>query len=117
MAWKTMDVHEQRVRFVVAGSRREKPLGALCAEFGVSRPTGYHWLERYRAHGVESIAEHSRRPHRSPAQTPFEREQQAVQMRLRYPDWGARKLQVLLAHDRLALAPSTLHRILLPYDL
>src|SRR6266700_1911073 len=61
MAWKTMDVHQQRVRFVVAAFRREKPLGALCAEFGVSRPTGYRWLERYRAHGVEGIAEHSRR--------------------------------------------------------
>jgi transposase InsO family protein len=117
MAWKTMDVHEQRVRFVVAASRREKPLGALCAEFGVSRPTGYHWLERYRAHGVEGIAEHSRRPHRSPAQTAFEREQQVVQMRLRYPDWGARKLQVLLDRDGLALTRSTIHRILLRYDL
>ena len=112
-----MDVHEQRVRFVVAASRREKPLGALCAEFGVSRPTGYRWLERYRALGVEGIAEHSRRPRRSPAQTAFEREQQVVQMRLRYPDWGARKLQVLLDRDGLALTRSTIHRILLRYDL
>ncbi len=37
MAWKAMDVQDQRVRFVVAASRREKPLGALCAEFGISR--------------------------------------------------------------------------------
>ena len=117
MAWKTMDVHEQRVRFVVAASRREKPLGALCAEFGVSRPTGYRWLERYRARGVEGLAEHSRRPRRSSAQTAFEREQQVVQMRQRYPDWGARKLQVLLDRDGLALTRSTIHRILLRYDL
>ncbi len=117
MAWKTMDVHQQRVRFVVAAFRREKPLGALCAEFGVSRPTGYRWLERYRAHGVEGIAEHSRRPHRSPAQTAVEREQQVVEMRLRYPDWGARKLQVLLDRDGIALTRSTIHRILLRYDL
>ena len=117
MAWKTMDVHQQRVRFVVAAFRREKPLGALCAEFGVSRPTGYRWLERYRAHGVEGIAEHSRRPHRSPAQTAVAREQQVVEMRLRYPDWGARKLQVLLDRDGIALTRSTIHRILLRYDL
>jgi transposase len=115
MAWKTMDVHEQRVRFVVAAFRREKPLGALCAEFEVSRPTGYRWLERYRAHGVEGIAEHSRRPHRSPGQTAVEREQQVVQMRLRYPDWGARKLQVLLNRDGLALTRSTIHRSATPH--
>ena len=117
MAWRAMDVHEQRVRFVVAASRQEKPLGALCAEFGISRPTGYLWLERYRACGVEGIAEHSRRPHRSPGQTAAEREQQVVQMRRRYPDWGARKLQVLLGRDGLALTRSTIHRILLRHDL
>jgi transposase InsO family protein len=117
MAWKTMDVDEQRVRFVVAAYRREKPLGALCAEFGVSRPTGYRWLERYRACGLEGVAERSRKPHRSPAQTAFEREQQVVQMRQQYPDWGARKLQVLLDRDGLALTRSTIHRILLRYGL
>jgi hypothetical protein len=40
MAWKAMEVHEQRVKFVVATCRRDKPLRALCAEFGISRPTG-----------------------------------------------------------------------------
>jgi transposase len=117
MAWKTMEVHEQRVRFVVAASRKEKPLSVLCAEFGISRPTGYCWLERYRLQGVGGIAEQSRRPHRSPAQTIPEREQLVVEMRLRYPDWGARKLQVLLKRDGLALTRSTIHRILLRHDL
>jgi transposase len=103
MAWKAMEVHEQRVRFVVAASRKEKPLSVLCTEFGISRPTGYRWLERYRLQGVSGIAEQSRRPHRSPAQTVVEREQQVVEMRRRYPDWGARKLQVLLNRDGLVL--------------
>jgi transposase InsO family protein len=117
MAWQTMEVHEQRVRFVVAASRKEKPLSVLCAEFGISRPTGYCWLERYRLQGVGGIAERSRRPHRSPAQTVPEREQLVVEMRLRYPDWGAHKLQVLLKRDGLALTRSTIHRILLRHDL
>ena len=51
MAWKTMDVREQRVRFVVAAARREKPLVALCREFEISRPTGYLWLKRTRKAG------------------------------------------------------------------
>ena len=37
MPWKTMDVREQRVKFVVAASRREKPFNHLCLEFG-TRP-------------------------------------------------------------------------------
>jgi transposase len=51
MAWKTMDVEDQRVRFVVLASRAERPFSALCAEFGISRPTGYLWLGRYRQRG------------------------------------------------------------------
>jgi hypothetical protein len=39
MAWGSVDVEEQRMRFVVAVSRREKPLQQLCLEFGISRPT------------------------------------------------------------------------------
>ena len=44
MPWKTMDIREQRVRFVVAANRREKSMAELCREFGISRPVGYEWL-------------------------------------------------------------------------
>src|SRR5487761_1526386 len=117
MAWKTMEVHEQRVRFVVAALRRERSLTSLCREFEISRPTGRLWLERYRAGGVASIAERSRRPVHSPRQTAPELEQRVVQLRLRYPDWGARKLQVLLRQAGFGLPASTIHRILLRHHL
>src|SRR6266403_914523 len=96
MAWRSVDIQEQRVRFVVAASRREKTFGILCQEFEVSRPTGYLWLRRYQEQGLAGIAERSRRPHVSPRRTGGEWEQQVVELRQRYPDWGARKLQVLL---------------------
>src|SRR6266542_5051411 len=96
MPWKTMDVREQRVSFVVTASRGEKPFRALCQEFGISRPTGYFWLSRFREGGLISIAERSRRPAVSPDRTPPELEAQVIALRQRYPDWGARKLQVLL---------------------
>jgi putative transposase len=67
MAWKAMDVQDQRVRFVVAASRHEKPLGALCSEFGISRPTGALWFRRYAEAGLAGICERSRRPRNSPA--------------------------------------------------
>ena len=64
-----MEVREQRVRFVVAASQKEKSFLQLCQEFGISRPTGYAWLERYRQEGLEGIRERSRRPQRIPRQT------------------------------------------------
>jgi transposase InsO family protein len=113
MPWKTMEVREQRVRFVVAALRRERSLSSLCQEFGISRPTGRLWLERYRAGGVEAIAERSRRPQYSPRPTAPELECQVVALRLRYPDWGAGKLRVLLGEGGIPLPASTIHRILL----
>jgi len=113
MPWKTMDVREQRVQFVVAATRREKSFSALCVEFGISRPTGSLWLKRYQQQGVAGIAERSRRPGHSPRLTAGEAEQQVVELRQRYPDWGARKLRVLLQGQGVTLTHSTIHRILL----
>jgi transposase InsO family protein len=112
-----MDVHEQRVRFVVEATQKRQTFRALCAAYEISRPTGYLWLRRYRQWGVEGIAERSRKPHRSPERTDPERERQVVQLRQRYPDWGARKLKVLLARQGVELPRNTIHRILLRHDL
>jgi hypothetical protein len=40
-----------------------------------------------------------------------------MQYRLRYPDWGARKLQVVLAQEGAILTRSTIHRILLRHGM
>lgn len=117
MAWKAMDVHEQRVRFVVEATQRTRPFSALCAEYEISRPTGYLWLRRYREQGVQGIAELSRKPHHSPSRTNAICEQRVVQARLRYPDWGARKLRVVLEREGLQLPRNTIHRILVRHDL
>ena len=102
-----MDIQEQRVQFVVAANRREKSLTALCQEFGISRPTGTLWRERYQQAGLAGIAERRRRPRQSPARTVAKLEQRVVEVRQRYPDWGARKLQVVLAREKVALTRST----------
>lgn len=117
MAWKTVDIEEQRVRFAVCASRREKSFQQLCQEFDVSRPTGYQWLRRYQAGGIAAMVEKSRRPQHSPMRTPVEIEQRVVTLRQQRPDWGARKLQVLLKREGIPLPVITLHRILLRHDL
>ena len=117
MPWKTMEAEEEKVRFVVAATREEKSLSALCEEFGISRPTGYLWWKRYREAGLAGIAERSRRPKQSPQRTTTDLERRVVELRQRYPDWGARKLQVLLARAGVELKRSTVHRILLRHDL
>src|SRR5579872_2721744 len=117
MAWRTVGVREQRMEFVVAAHRKEKSFQGLCEEFGISRPTGYRWLRRYQNEGVVGMEEHSRRPHHSPERTPRGIEEQVLEWRRGHPDWGARKIRVLLQRQGVQLASSTIHRMLLRQDL
>jgi len=112
MAWRSVDVQEQRIRFVVAASRAEASVSSLCAEFGISRATGHLWLKRYRTGGAAAVAEQSRRPLGSPRRTAVEIEERVMALRRERPDWGARKLAVLLGREGLELPAATVHRIL-----
>ena len=117
MAWRSVEIGEQRVRFVVEASRQRGSLTELCAEFGISRPTGYLWLGRYRAGGVAGLAERSRRPRSSPQRTAEAIEARVAALRRERPDWGARKLAVLLEREGVCVLPATVHRILLRHGL
>jgi transposase InsO family protein len=117
MAWRTEKVEDQRIRFVVAVSRAEKDFKSLCAEFSISRPTGYRWWRRYEQKGISSLEDRSRRPLHSPGQTAAGVEEQLVAMRKQRPDWGARKLQQLLRKQGVELPTGTIHRILVRKEL
>jgi transposase InsO family protein len=119
MVWGTVNVDEQRMRFVVLAHReeKEKTMGELCEEFQISRPTGYEWLRRYEKNGLAGVVEKSRRPRRSPSQTEVGIEERVVELRQQRPDWGAKKIQVLLQREGVELPRITIHRILLRRDL
>jgi transposase InsO family protein len=113
MTWGTVDVDEQRMKFVVSAEGGAKTMRELCAEFEISRPTGYEWLRRFKLGGIKGVVEKSRRPVNSPGKTSAEIEERIVQLREQRPDWGARKLQFLLTQEKILLPVITVHRILL----
>ncbi len=62
MPWLETDVREQRMQFVVEALQPGVNLSALCRRRGISRKTGYKWLQRYRAAGsLVGLEEDSRR--------------------------------------------------------
>jgi transposase InsO family protein len=109
-------VRDQRVEFVVRVSRGES-ISELCREFGISRPTGHLWVRRFRELGVAGVEERSRRPVSSPRQTASKIEARIVELRQQRPDWGARKLAVLLEREGIPLPVITVHRVLLRHGL
>jgi transposase InsO family protein len=112
MPWRTESVMDQRVEFVIRAQRGEESIAQLCREFGVSRPTGYLWLNRYREVGrISDLAEHSRRPLQTPGRTTAAIEAMVVQLRDE-KGWGGPKLAEFLSQRGIRIAPATAQRIL-----
>ena len=115
MAWKDVDPMEERIRFVLEATRQELVFGDLCREFGISRKTGYKWLNRYQDYGLGGMHELSRRPVNSPTRIEAWIEELIVRERRRHRRWGPKKLRELLAQKyevAVLPAPSTIGNIL-----
>ena len=112
MPWRSRDVEQQRMAFVIRASSGQESMRALCGEFEIARSTGYQWKRGLAECGsLAELGEQSRRPHHSPRKTAAGIEQEVVGLRRQY-GWGARKLQVLLAEKGRHLPVSTINRII-----
>lgn len=65
----------------------------MCAEFGISRKTGYKIDRRYKGCGIDGLTDRRRRPQRHANQLPIPIKKMNVQLKLEYPDWGAPKIR------------------------
>jgi transposase InsO family protein len=93
MPWKEVSTVSLRRDFVALASTADANIRELCRRFGISAKTGYKWLARFHAEGVDGLRERSRRPHASPGKTPALLEQVVLDLRAKHPAWGGRKLR------------------------
>jgi transposase InsO family protein len=96
-----------RQEFVELALHQSVPFADLCRRFGVSRQTGYKWLNRYKKDGIAGLADQSRRPLHSPSITPPALEQHVLGVRARNPAWGARKIARFLRDQTPVPPPAT----------
>src|SRR5437588_12365976 len=76
---------DKKLAMVLAAGQPGVRVKDLCAELGVHRDTLHQWRRRFRAEGVEGLAERSRRPVRAPNRTPMELEDETVRLRKELP--------------------------------
>src|SRR5215470_1330229 len=96
MPWNETEPMNERVKFIARYLQNEDPFAALCEDAGISRKTGYKWVERYEAAGVGALVDRSRAPRSHPHAVPAAVIDAIVTLRRRHPRWGPRKLLVLL---------------------
>jgi transposase InsO family protein len=96
MPWKESSQMSSRLEFVLLARQSGANVRALSRQFGVAPATAYKWLKRFEADGEAGLADLSRRPRSSPAQSSPELEDQVLALNSAHPHWGSRKLQALL---------------------
>jgi len=96
MPWRHVDAKSERLQFVRDARQRLVTLTELCALYGISRVTGYKWLERAEHSGLDFLQELSRRPHSCPHATAAALQARLLDARRHHPTWGPRKLLALV---------------------
>ena len=94
MSWETKTVMEQRNQFVLDASAEDANISELCRQYGISRKTGYKWINRSEL-GLP-LCDQSRRPNRQPSKTADNIEQEIIQLRLQHPSWGGKTIRAAL---------------------
>jgi len=108
-------VMEEKLRFILEYEQRERTMTELCQRYQITRETGYVWVRRYRAIGLEGLLERSRARQQHENQTPGDIERMVLELRQAHMRWGARKLKRVLEDNepgRVWPAASTIGALL-----
>lgn len=115
MPWRVESVLDQRKAFVVERLKSECAFSELCREFGVSRKTGYKWMERFNQSGFPGLEDLDRCPENFREPVSAELVCEITKVRVEHESWGGRKIrQYLVRQKRFDALPCsrTIDRIL-----
>src|SRR5258708_40341997 len=88
MPWQEQSPMDLRMHFVTEWQAGCWTMTELCADYQISRKTGYKWIGRYEASGPQGLPDQSRRPHHSPPATAPELADALIAELERQPRWG-----------------------------
>lgn len=89
-------MEELRKEFVKA-AQHTKNFSSLCREFGITRATGYKWIERDK--NGESLSDRSHARKNISNKTDYETEQLILSVRKENPGWGGKTIRTVLANQ------------------
>lgn len=102
MPWNRTAPVNERLRFVAAKEQGRLSMTELCAEFGISRKTGYKILQRYAEEGPGALRDRSSAPLNHPNRIGVHVESAILRVRKANPRWGSKKILAVLEREGLA---------------
>ena len=85
MPWKDVKPMDEKILFIADHLRELGSFSQLCERYGISRKTGYKWVERYHSAGIEGLQERSRRPHTVAGEIPYTIRKAIMELRRQGP--------------------------------
>lgn len=115
MPWKETCAVEQRLDFIQDVLRGDLSKAELCRCYGISRPTGDKWLERFVEHGMDGLSDLPSIPNHHANQVSAELAEMLLALRREHMTWGPKKLKAYLERKYSAMswpAASTIGELL-----
>jgi putative transposase len=88
MPWRETAPMNERMRFATDWERDLYAKAELCERYGISRETGYKWIARFAAEGLDGLRERSRSPHACPHRIASRVAAVICTARQQHPSWG-----------------------------
>ena len=105
MPWEARSKAMLREEFVKEVLAKQGTKSELCRKYGISRPTGDKWIERYLK--GESLDDKSKAPFKTANRISADMERQIVEYRNKYPAIGAVKIRRMMLDEGYRNLPST----------
>ena len=105
-----MDLKEE---FVIRAQKGQQSFSSLCLEYGISRKTGYKWLNRFTEEDFPGLDDRSRRPKNSPDQLEESAVCRIIRLKKAHTTWRPKKIHALyLQSSNEAVSLSSVKRVL-----
>lgn len=120
MSWRDICPMDEKIKFIGLIKSGNFSITELCEKFGISRKTGYKWINRYNADGPSGLNERTRARITQEYRTPEEIQTAIVKLREERSLWGPKKIKAYLERENPEIiwpAASTIGDILKGHSL
>lgn len=122
MPWRNLTMEQERLLFIeeVLKPRSIQTFEEVCKKYGISRKTGYKWMERFHKNGESGLKDLSRAPLNHSNKISIEATKEVIRIRQNYPTWGPKKIRAVMLKGCLDLeipSESSIGNILKFHDL
>jgi putative transposase len=120
MSWKTTNAQKEKEHFILEYGSGDYGVAEMARRYGISRKTAYKWAGRYESEGLSGLEERGRAPRHHPNELSAEIVAKILELKARWPSFGAPKLhwklQRLMGAERCP-AESSIGRVLQSHGL